>query len=693
MRKFSILLSTVTSLLLANETVEVMAQKVAATSEIFYAYDDVVILYEGAMLQADSATYDKNSSLLTLEGDVEVLGIEYNQLTTDKLIINTSNKSVHFKEMFISGEEHLWINSTGGTKKGEKYTLFDSRVSSCNVDNPDWTIDFKKADYYRTKEFMTMKDAKIRFYDTTIFYFPYLAFSTVHKRTTGLLLPRFKASDTEGFLYEQPFFYAPTHNWDVEFNPQIRANRGLGSHVTARFVDSNHSNGYVRTGYFQNNQHYADTYNLNREHLGLELFYNSSDILPQSIKSMGYQSGFYVDAIHLNDREYINLQKEKASTLVQSNLIESRLNAFIYDERNYLGLYGRYNIDTSKTRNDTTIQEIPSLQYHRSFNQIFTTPFFYTFDGRMRNYTRMQGSQAYQGELNFPVTYIDSFFNDYLDLSASENLYLTRVNFRDLAEEGEDYYYYRNFHTIEFSSDLNKAYGNSVHTLHPSITYVKPSFERESRMHYSQLSAEQQELFLDQTNQEQLSVALSQYLYDADWDMNIFHKLGYTTYPDRVESQGDMINEMGYQRSDIGLYSNLVYSWDVEELRSLTSQFRYNQSNYDIMLTHFYNNDFLFDDKKTSFIDTQLSYRYNDKESWFGSIDYDMDRNFNHKWALGWRHSQSCWSAVVSVGQETIPNRDDSFRNTALYFELNLNPLGGIQQNIENDFSSQQGSE
>jgi len=71
------------------------------------------------------------------------------------------------------------------------------------------------------------------------------------------------------------------------------------------------------------------------------------------------------------------------------------------------------------------------------------------------------------------------------------------------------------------------------------------------------------------------------------------------------------------------------------------------------------------------------------------NYDYDLEKSFNHQWHIGWVHRQKCWGAKLSIGQERIPNLDSSFRNNMLYFELNLNPLGGISQNIEQKFSSQ----
>ena len=689
MRSLLLYLLFSVGLLTAKETIEVFAKHVTTNNNNFVADEQVIILYEGAMIKSDHAEYDRRTSLLILEGHVEMLGMDDNRVASNRLVINTSKKAVKFKKLFLAGEEDLWIDAQSAKKKENDYLLGKSKISSCNVNNPDWTIEFNKAHYHDEHKYVTMKDAKLRFFDTTIFYFPYLAFPTNNKRTTGILPPRFGSPDLEGFLYEQPFFYVPTHNIDVEVNPQIRTNRGLGGHTTVRFVDSNHSDGYIRTGYFKNIQSYINEYDINQEHWGAEIFYQSTDILDERIKPKNYQSGLYVNATHLNDREYLNLQKNSASSLLKSNLIESRLNALIYDEKDYFGLYGRYNIDTSKRDNHRTLQEFPSFQYHQYMTEFPIDNLFYMIDARWRNFRRKSGSQASQTEIDIPLTYFNSFFDEHLDISFSENLYLSHVNFRTLAHDADNYHYYRNYHTLELSSDLSKKYENSVHTLHPLLTYVRPSIEREPSVKYKNLAEEQKELFSTQATEEQLSFGLDQYLFDEKLKMNFFQKIRYTTYPNREESTGDLIHELGYDKNSLNLYSNLTYAWNEKQIRSLTSSLRYNQSNYDIMLTHFYNHDFLFDNKKTSFINTKLIHQYNDKNSWVFNIDYDLEQGFNHQWSLGWSHKQKCWGAKVGVGQEVIPNREESFQNSSFYFELNLHPFGGIKQNYEQDFSTQ----
>ena len=688
MRTLLVLLFFVVSLF-GKETIEVFSSEISSTKDFFEARGDVVLLYDGALLKANKATYDKNSSELILSGGVEMIRKDATKVFSEILHINTTTKAVDFKDLLLTTEEDLWISAKDAIKENENYIIHNSTLSSCNRANPDWTIEFAEANYRKDKEFISLSEAKLSFYDTPIFYFPYMAFPTVDKRTSGLLFPQFRLSDDEGFVYEQPIYYAPSNNFDIEFNPQVRTSRGLGGHTTLRFVDSNHSEGMFKTGYFINNNSYVAKNDLDQEHYGFEFLYSSTNILPKTEFLDSYQSGLYVNATYLNGLEYLNLQKDTASSLISSNLIESRLNAFVYDDNDYFGLYGKYYIDISKKDNKETIQELPTLHYHRFMNYLFEDKLFYTFDARIHYYTRVKGSRAMQTEFDLPITYYDSFFNDYLDFSFSQNLYLSDVFFSNLNQPSKNYRYYRNYHTLEFSSDLVKAYGDDTHTLHPALVYTKPSFQKEKPLKYSNLNQEQKELFVTQTERENISLGLSQYYYNKSLDMNLFHRLAFAQFPKDKLSKGDVNNEFGYTVDNLNLYSNLFYSLDKSTLRSLTSSVSYNQSNYDIMLTHFYNNDFLLDNEKTSFINAEFRHRYNKHNQWFAAVDYDLSQNFNHQWNIGWVHRQKCWGATLSIGQEQIPNVDSSFKNNMLYFELNLNPLGGIAQSVEQEFSSQ----
>ena len=688
MRSLFLLLALSLSLF-SKDIVEVFAGEMTSTKSHFHATDGVVLLYDGALLKAKEATYDKNESLLKLYGGVEMIRKDENRVFSDTLEINTTTKKIEFKKLLLTTVDDLWIDAKIAGKENEKYKIKNSTLSSCNQKNPEWKIEFSEALYNKSKNYITLNDAKLSFFNVPIFYFPYLSFPTIHERTTGLLFPFLQLSSDEGVMYQQPVFYAPIENFDMEFNPQVRTKRGAGMHVTTRFVDSNSSKGKFRVGYFKNFDSYANSNHFNQEHYGAEFFYHSTNFLPKTDFLNSYKQGLYANVTYLNDLEYLNLQKNSASSLISTNLVESRVNAFLYDEQDYLGIYARYNIDTSKYSNRDTIQEIPSLQYHSFMKYLLSDKLFYTFDARVHNYTRREGSRAFQTEFDLPITYYDSFFNDYLDLSLTENLYLSDVFFSNQKENGEDYRFYRNFHTLEISSDLTKQYDSNIHTIHPSIVYTKPSFENEEPFKYKNLNQEQKELFVTQTELENLSLGLSQYYYNSGLELNLFHRMGMISYPHSDLPQGDINNEFAYTQGYFNFYSNLFYSLDKNKLHSLTTSISYTKSDYDIMMTHFYNYDLILDKEATSFLHTSVTHTINQHNQWYANTDLDLSNSFNHQWNIGWSHRQKCWGAKLSFGQEQIPNVDTSFRNTALYFEIALNPLGAISRNIEQDFSRQ----
>ncbi len=683
------LLISLSILLVSKDIVEVFSGEITSTKEHFHATGGVILLYDGALIKAKEATYDKDESLLKLYGGVEMIRKDENRVFSDSLEINTTNKKIDFEKLLLTTDDNLWIDAKEADRDKDVYRVKNSILSSCNQKNPEWKMEFDEAIYYKNRNYMKLRDAKLSFFDIPVFYFPYLVFPTINKRTTGLLFPTGQLSKDEGIVYQQPFFYAPVENFDMEFNPQIRTKRGLGVHVTTRFVDSNSSGGQLRFGYFKNDGSYAKSHHFNQEHYGAEFRYSSTNFLPKSDFLDNYQQGLYANITYLNDLEYLNLQKDSASSLISTNLVESKVNAFLYNENDYLGLYARYNIDTSKQSNSDTIQEIPALQYHSFMKYLLSDKLFYTFDARVHNYTRREGSRAFQTEFDLPITYYDSFLNDYLDLSLTENLYLSNVFFSNLQKKGENYHFYRNFHTLEVSSALSKQYGSSVHTLYPSIVYTKPSFEHEKPLEYKDLNDEQKELFVTQTELENLSLGLSQYYYNSELDLNIFHRMGFINYPHSDLPQGDLNNEFGYNKDNFNFYSNLFYSLDKKKLHSLTTTVGYTKSDYDIMMTHFYNYDLILDKKATSFLHTSLTHTLNQHNQWYASTDLDLSNSFTHQWSIGWAHKQKCWGAKLSFAQERIPNVDKSFKNTSLYFEISLNPLGSISKNIEKDFSRQ----
>jgi len=91
MRTLLLLLFFVTTLF-GKETIEVFASKVSSTKNFFKAEGDVLLLYDGALLKADKATYDKNTSTLILSGGVEMIRKGNTKVASESIHINTETK-------------------------------------------------------------------------------------------------------------------------------------------------------------------------------------------------------------------------------------------------------------------------------------------------------------------------------------------------------------------------------------------------------------------------------------------------------------------------------------------------------------------------------------------------------------------------------------------------------------------------
>jgi len=165
----------------------------------------------------------------------------------------------------------------------------------------------------------------------------------------------------------------------------------------------------------------------------LEFLYESSNLLG-SLLPEGYWEGFYANIDLFNDIDYHNLQYEELSHLeATSRYKESRINYFLYNDENYFGIRGRYFIDTQSVENNETIQELPSLQYHRYYTPLMADLIDYSVDARFYNYYRKGGAQAQRGLVSAPLLFHTSLFGEYLNLAIEEELAAADTHFNNEA--------------------------------------------------------------------------------------------------------------------------------------------------------------------------------------------------------------------------------------------------------------------
>ena len=671
------------------QDVEVLAQNVTKNGTMVHAVKDVVLYSPKYLITADEAYYDYESGDLELFGNITMLeGVSYaTRSGHTKLNLNT-DKGVSDPLFFFEEKSNVWIKCENAVLSPDTYVTQKSIVSSCNTQDPDWKIAFTTGEFNKENKWLHLYNPVFYANDIPVFYLPYFSFSTDKTRRTGLLRPEFGMGGSEGFYYMQPIYFAPDVDYDVELRPQIRTSRGEGMHGTYRFVDSPYSHGDITTGYFKEQSSYAKEEDLkNSSHYGLHVMYDRSELL--STKYNNLEDGLWVDINYLNDIDYYNTMNN--NLLSYDKLVTSRFNYYVTKDLDYFGVYAKYYIDTSKTTNDATMQELPTLHYHHFSNPLLLDNLLYSVDYKAKNYDRKEGITALQNEVDAPFTFYFSLLEDYLHVSVSENIYASHIAYGNDDTQENEGKYWRNYHKISLYTEVAKPYDSFYHTMFIGLDHIIPSKEDENGYMADFIALN--------TLAKSTSLTLKEFFYDNDAEKKVSHKIRQFYYSDYEYKYGNLENDLKYHITDkVSLGNTIHYSHEFHKISRNQVSANYADDTYSTSLRYTYQDNIykentiykILEDVTTNkdynyitfYADTKYFTHYNI----FTSINYDVRDDEFKGWTLGFKKSSKCWDYSIQYRDKTTPKLTsasiDSVNRQGVIFQFNIYPMGSVGYEI-----------
>jgi len=649
------------------------------------ASGSVVIYHDKSVYRAKKAIYDREKKLLKLSGDVTVIK-DNSTVKSNNVEIELDKDAITSGNFFIyDASEKLWLRgSKYFESKKDVHIVKDSEISSCDIDDPAWKILFHKAEYNTKQKFIYLTRPTFYFKDTPVFGLPWFAFPTVNKRTTGLLRPEFGVNVDSGFMYMQPYFYAPSKSWDIEFVPQIRTQRGYGLFTTLRFVDSPDSKGEITFGSFYDKESFVEEQDLkNSSHYGFDISYESHKFFDNFLKNDSYEDGLWLDFHYLNDIDYENLKDMDIKSL--NKLVTSRFNYFLKRDRDYIGLYAKYFIDTDKDDNSDTMQELPTFQYHKFTTNLPIKNLTYSVDYKMKNDYREEGINATLHEINLPIKFDIPLWENYLNFSVSENLYYSKISYSK--KDGlamDDLKYFSNFHQFILSSDLTKPYDGFLHNLQLEASLQVPSFEDRS--------GDMADFITINKEEKNLSLSINQFFYDKDNNDFLTLRTQRSIYLDRDDETkyGDVYNEIIYKYSShLKIHENIEYSIRYDKIKKVQSTVDYNDKGYKLSLSHTYQN--APDITKVDYLTTKFKLTMDQGYKFESELDYDLDLKLTKSWSMKLFKNNKCWDYSIKYKESITPINTSggvrSYKNKGLYFLVNFANIGGISYEYIQDES------
>ncbi|MEA1918666.1 MAG: LPS-assembly protein LptD [Campylobacterota bacterium] len=691
----------------AKSQIEMYATTLDSNETHVSAKGNVVVIYKEHYLSANEATFDRKHKQLELFGSITAMqGSIYHALGEYAKIDIDKEERLFAPFYLIDKGSQVWMSTAQAKGEGKDFSLNEGMVSGCNPNTPLWKIYFSSSDYNSQTRWMNVYNARLHIYDMPIFYFPYFGYSLDTRRRSGLLTPGFGISSDEGFFYEQPFYIAIDDQWDIELRPQIRTLRGKGVYANLRFVDSSVASGELTAGYFQERPEYAEEFDLAHEdHYGFGLNYENRAFLWDwfGLELKG-QSGLYSDITWMNDVDYLNLANNDETQNTTSNQIDSKVNIFYNEEKNYIGAYFKYFLDLSKQSNAGTIQKVPIVQYHRYLESVLDDHFLYQLDMTFNNFQRAEGKTAMQSDITIPLTLQGVFLDDYLDLSYQANFYARQITFGGDASIYNPNIKYnsglfgRYYHLMSAGTSLTRGYTTLAHTIGFELAYAKSESQYKSGYYedYETLCAGDSGWNTDVCDYYNLSnvedatqLKFSQYFFE-DGEQLLYHKLAQRVSYEGGENRfGELENEL---ELDLGLglsyYNDTFYNHDLNKITKLLNSVRYNDEIVNVSINHFYEDIIKSRDEiKNSYFTADVWYQYSRKYRYFGKYAYDFENAVKKNMEIGFLYSKRCWDFGLRYVENNRPtltnNESSSVYDKYIYFTIALKPMGGSELNYK----------
>jgi LPS-assembly protein len=188
-------------------------------------------------IQADQATYDRQSNAINVSGKVR-----YSDPN-----IKLQGTSGHYDDegAQFSDAQFQFLKLPGRGSAAEMsmnannvVTLQRVTYTSCPPPRSDWDLRARLIRLDTDAGRGVGEGAKVDFEGIPIFYLPYISFPLSTARQSGFLFPQLGSSSRDGIIFGVPWYWNIAPNQDATFTPTEYTTRGLNMGVEYRFLTS-----------------------------------------------------------------------------------------------------------------------------------------------------------------------------------------------------------------------------------------------------------------------------------------------------------------------------------------------------------------------------------------------------------------------------------------------------------------------
>lgn len=119
----------------------------------------------------------------------------------------------------------------------DRIRLVQGMFTTCEPGKEDWRFEAGELEIDNDKQVATLRDGRLKFFDTTILPLPYGSFSLDKQRKSGFLTPGYTQNTRRGLELSAPYYWNIAPERDLTLTPSFMTKRGEQLKTDFRYID------------------------------------------------------------------------------------------------------------------------------------------------------------------------------------------------------------------------------------------------------------------------------------------------------------------------------------------------------------------------------------------------------------------------------------------------------------------------
>ena len=178
---------------------------------------------EGKSVKADQVTWSRKSGKITATGNIRLVDEDGNQLFVDKLDLTDEFETGSMENLLLALREGGRLAARSGERVAGGNILLDHAVySACDIEDdqgcpktPSWRVTSKKVVYEPATHTVRFRGARLELFGIRLMPLPGLSLATDGRAISGLLIPNFRFTPSNGVEISESYYQRLANNRDI----------------------------------------------------------------------------------------------------------------------------------------------------------------------------------------------------------------------------------------------------------------------------------------------------------------------------------------------------------------------------------------------------------------------------------------------------------------------------------------------